>query len=127
LLIGKNLSVMFALPVFNRQSEINNQQFFMSTTEKPTEARRFVVRGRVQGVGFRWFVEREAHILGIAGWVRNNHDGSVEVQAQGTRDQLMGLRSRLREGPRAARVDAVEESDAQPVAGLISFRIEGAW
>jgi len=37
------------------------------------------------------------------------------------------LRSRLREGPRAARVDAVEESDAQPVAGLISFRIEGAW
>jgi len=78
-------------------------------------------------VGFRWFVEREAHILGIAGWVRNNHDGSVEVQAQGTRDQLSGLRSRLREGPRAARVDSVEESDCQPAAGLNSFRIEGAW
>ena len=58
---------------------------------KPTEARRFLVRGRVQGVGFRWFVEREAHMLGIAGWVRNNHDGSVEVLAQGTRDQLSGL------------------------------------
>ena len=49
-----------------------------------------MVRGRVQGVGFRWFVEREAHILGIAGWVRNNADGSVEILAQGTHDQLSG-------------------------------------
>lgn len=86
-----------------------------------------MVRGRVQGVGFRWFVEREAHILGIAGWVRNNHDGSVEVLAQGTRDQLSGLHSRLREGPRAARVDAVEVAHATPADGLSSFRIEGVW
>jgi acylphosphatase len=99
----------------------------MTSTEKAVEARRFVVRGRVQGVGFRWFVEREAHILGIAGWVRNNADGSVEVMAQGSRDQILGLRSRLREGPRAARVDAVEESEAKPAAGISSFRIEGAW
>jgi acylphosphatase len=91
------------------------------------QARRFIVRGRVQGVGFRWFVEREAHILQIAGWVRNNHDGSVEVLAQGTRDQLLGLRSRLREGPRAARVDAVEESEAKAAASISTFRIEGAW
>ncbi len=83
----------------------------MTVLENPVEARRFFVRGRVQGVGFRWFVEREAHILGIAGWVRNNHDGSVEVLAQGTRDQLSGLHSRLREGTRAARVDAVEVSE----------------
>ena len=99
----------------------------MTPTEKPIEARRFLVRGRVQGVGFRWFVEREAHILSIAGWVRNNHDGSVEVLAQGTLDQLSGLHGRLREGPRAARVDTVEVSEASPVAGLSSFRIEGAW
>lgn len=99
----------------------------MSSSDKPTEARRYIVRGRVQGVGFRWFVEREAHILGIAGWVRNNHDGSVEVLAQGTRDQLAGLHSRLREGPRAARVDAVELSEARPTEGLNTFRIEGAW
>ena len=99
----------------------------MSAKTPLVEARRFLVRGRVQGVGFRWFVEREAHILGIAGWVRNNSDGSVEVQAQGTRDQLLGLRSRLREGPRAARVDAVDESEARAVEGLSSFRIEGAW
>jgi acylphosphatase len=116
--------------VFNQQSEISNQQFVfigMTSTEKAVEARRFVVRGRVQGVGFRWFVEREAHILGIAGWVRNNSDSSVEVLAMGTRDQLTGLRSRLREGPRAARVDDVEESEAKPVSGLTTFRIEGAW
>ncbi|HEY7615389.1 MAG TPA: acylphosphatase [Terriglobales bacterium] len=99
----------------------------MTSTEKTTEARRFVVRGRVQGVGFRWFVEREAHILGIAGWVRNNADGSVEVLAQGTRDQLLGLRSRLRQGPRAARVDDVEELDTRTISGLTTFRIEGAW
>jgi acylphosphatase len=99
----------------------------MTSIEKATEARRFLVRGRVQGVGFRWFVEREAHILGIAGWVRNNADSSVEVLAVGSRDQLAGLRSRLREGPRAARVDDVEEVEARPVPGLSTFRIEGAW
>lgn len=99
----------------------------MTSTEKATQARRFVVRGRVQGVGFRWFVEREAHLLALSGWVRNNADGSVEVLAQGTHDQLLGLRSRLRQGPRAARVDDVEESAVGPVAGLGSFRIEGAW
>ena len=97
----------------------------MTTTPKIT--RRFLVRGRVQGVGFRWFVEREAHILGIAGWVRNNSDSSVEVLAIGTREQLAGLRSRLREGPRAARVDDVEESEAEPIADLTTFRIEGVW
>lgn len=99
----------------------------MASAQKATEAKTFVVRGRVQGVGFRWFVEREAHTLGIAGWVRNNPDGSVEVLAMGTRDQLSGLRSRLEQGPRAARVDDVQESEAKPVVGLTSFRIEGAW
>jgi acylphosphatase len=99
----------------------------MTSAEKSSEARRFLVRGRVQGVGFRWFVEREAHILGISGWVRNNADGSVEVLAVGSREQLLGLRSRLRAGPRAARVDDVEEAEAKPVAGLTTFRIEGAW
>jgi acylphosphatase len=99
----------------------------MTSTEKATLARRFLVRGRVQGVGFRWFVEREAHLLGLAGWVRNNADGSVEVLAMGSRDQLLALQSRLRAGPRAARVDDVEELEARPVTGLTTFRIEGAW
>ena len=90
-------------------------------------ARRFIVRGRVQGVGFRWFVEREAHILGIAGWVRNNADSSVEVLAQGSKEQLAELRSRLRQGPRAARVDDVEEFESRPISEMNTFRIEGAW
>ncbi len=97
-----------------------------STKDHPSaQARRFIVRGRVQGVGFRWFVEREAHILQIAGWIRNNPDGTVEVLAQGTREQLAGLHSRLREGPRAARVDQVEVSDAEPTPGLASFQVRG--
>jgi acylphosphatase len=91
------------------------------------QARRFLVTGRVQGVGFRWFVEREAHILGMAGWVRNNTDGRVEVFAQGTAEQLNALRARLHQGPRAARVDNVEELEAKPKEGASTFRIEGAW
>ena len=99
----------------------------MTSAEKSVEARRFLVRGRVQGVGFRWFVEREAHILGIAGWVRNNADGAVEVLAQGTADQLRSMRDRLQQGPRAARVDTVDESQAHLTENLKAFRIEGAW
>jgi acylphosphatase len=98
-----------------------------SRSQAELKCRRYVVRGRVQGVGFRFFVEREAHVLGIAGWVRNNPDGTVEVLAMGTPEQLMGLRGRLRAGPRAARVDAVDESEARPIPGLTAFRIEGAW
>ncbi|HZQ67886.1 MAG TPA: acylphosphatase [Terriglobales bacterium] len=100
----------------------------MSGPEKSASlARRFLVRGRVQGVGFRWFVESEARSLGIAGWVRNNPDSSVEVLAIGSRDQLSNLRLRLQQGPRAARVDDVEEFEAQAIPGLKTFRIEGAW
>jgi acylphosphatase len=102
-------------------------EMHVSKDSNEKQARRFVVRGRVQGVGFRWFVEREAHMLGIAGWVRNNADGSVEVLAIGSRDQLSGLRSRLRQGPRAARVDDVQELEAKAIPELNTFRIEGAW
>ncbi len=91
------------------------------------ECVRFIVRGRVQGVGFRWYVEREARILGLSGWVRNRHDGSVEVLAAGTREQLGSLYDKLKEGPRAARVDNVEVEEASPLTDLGTFRIEGAW
>ncbi len=90
------------------------------------QTRRYVVTGRVQGVGFRWFVEREAAQIGIAGWVRNREDGSVEVMATGTPEQQRTLRSRLQSGPRAARVDQVQESRA-PFLEAQSFRIEGVW
>jgi acylphosphatase len=90
------------------------------------ETRRYLVSGRVQGVGFRWFVEREAATLGVAGWVRNRDDGRVEVMATGTSEQLSALHARLREGPRAARVDEVAVSPA-PFLEAKSFGIEGAW
>ena len=89
--------------------------------------RRYIVSGRVQGVGFRWFVEREARAIGVGGWVRNTDGGTVEVLASGTEDQLARLRKALKEGPRAARVDEVQEFDESQEASESSFRIEGAW
>ena len=88
-------------------------------------ARRYIVSGRVQGVGFRWFVENEASKLGIAGWVRNRQDGSVEVLAAGSKEQLDSLHAILQQGPRAARVDSVDVSEAEPNSNLKSFRVEG--
>jgi len=70
---------------------------------------RAIVRGRVQGVGFRDFVWRRARFLGLAGYVRNLPDGrSVEVVAEGPRQALEQLLEFLWEGPRAARVDQVD-------------------
>ncbi len=88
--------------------------------------RRYVVSGRVQGVGFRWFVEREAAQIGLTGWVRNCSNGDVEIMATGTHEQLGTLRQKLQQGPRAARVDEVSESVA-PFLQASSFRIEGVW
>jgi len=90
------------------------------------ETRRYVISGRVQGVGFRWFVEREAAQIGITGWVRNCSNGDVEVMATGTGDQHGSLRQKLEQGPRASRVDHVGESRA-PLLEAPSFRIEGVW
>lgn len=67
-----------------------------------------IVEGRVQGVGFRAFVTREADRLGITGWVRNRRDGSVEVVAEGKRSSLDQLLSALRRGPAAASVIEVK-------------------
>ncbi len=67
------------------------------------------VRGRVQGVGFRWFVRERARRLGLTGWVRNARDGSVEVAARGPADSLRLLAEALRDGPDAAFVESVDE------------------
>jgi len=75
-------------------------------------AKLFRVRGRVQGVGFRYFVEHFAKSLGIRGWVRNVDDGSVEVYAMGTPAQLSELAGYLWKGPRWAEVRGVEELEA---------------
>jgi acylphosphatase len=89
--------------------------------------RRFLVMGRVQGVGFRWFVEREARLIGVGGWVRNRDDGVVEVVASGSNAQLGSLYDKLKEGPRAARIDQVEVEDAAPFNGYKTFQIEETW
>lgn len=72
------------------------------------QAVRLVVRGRVQGVGFRYFVVREAGRLGLAGYARNLDDGAVEVYAEGARARLEALCAELERGPAAARVTRVE-------------------
>jgi len=89
----------------------------------------FLVKGRVQGVGFRWFVHREASELDLHGWVRNTEDGDVEVVAAGDPESLTELRASLQKGPRGSRVDKVIEHPLveSEAAGLNAFKIEGAW
>jgi acylphosphatase len=89
----------------------------------------FLIQGRVQGVGFRWFVHREASELELCGWVRNTEDGDVEVVASGNTEDLAELRQSLRRGPRGSRVDRLIEHylDDSEAKGLNAFRIEGAW
>jgi acylphosphatase len=72
------------------------------------------VRGKVQGVGFRWFVRERARALGLTGWVRNRDDGSVEVLAHGDEAALAHLRSLLGSGPSGARVTGVEDQHQEP-------------
>ena len=90
---------------------------------KAASARRWLVRGRVQGVGFRWFVQREATALGLSGWVRNLDDGRVEAFAQGPASVLDALQGRLWQGPRWAEVRDVEPLDAPVTSGAHSFQI----
>jgi len=78
-----------------------------------TQAKRFYVSGRVQGVGFRFFAERTAASLGVGGYVRNLFDGRVEVYAIGSAAQMDALQGALRRGPRMASVDRVDEDDAE--------------
>jgi acylphosphatase len=82
------------------------------TLSAQKQARLYQVRGQVQGVGFRYFVEQSAKSLGVRGWVRNVDDGSVEVYAHGTPAQLSELAGLLWKGPRWAEVRHVEEAEA---------------
>ena len=74
-------------------------------------AKRYFIRGRVQGVGYRYFAQRAAADLSVTGYTRNLDDGRVEVYAVGTAEQLSELAGRLWKGPRMADVRGVEESD----------------
>ena len=92
------------------------------------QAKRFYIAGMVQGVGYRFFAERVANRLGVAGYVKNLRDGRVEVYAIGSSEQLKALRAELERGPRAASISAFTEEDAAVVAryaGRFSIEFDG--
>ena len=90
-------------------------------------AKKFLIAGRVQDVGFRYFADRWASQLGIAGYVKNLWDGNVEVYAIGEAFALEELKRQLAEGPRSARVAAIDESEEPVDKRYNRFMIEGGW
>ena len=81
------------------------------------------VTGTVHGVGFRYFVLREAQVLGLVGWVANLPDGSVHCVAEGRRERLVALLDRLRDGPPAAIVDGVSVAWMPATGTFVSFGV----
>lgn len=91
------------------------------------QAKKYVVFGRVQGVGFRFFTENWAQRLGLSGYVKNCADGTVEAYAVGETPALEEFKARLEEGPRSARVDQVQEFEEQIKGGTAGFVVESDW
>jgi acylphosphatase len=85
-------------------------------------ARRAILSGRVQGVGFRFFAERAAGDAGVTGWVRNRSDGSVETVVEGEADAVARYLERLRAGPGGSRIMSFTEEEAE-LHGYASFEI----
>ena len=84
-----------------------------------------VVHGDVQGVGFRYFLMREARRLGLSGWVRNRDDGTVEFVAEGDRADLERLKQAAERGPSQARVQRVDGRWSAAAGGLDGFDLTG--
>jgi acylphosphatase len=95
----------------------------MPEARPENEARRWIVSGQVQGVGYRYFARQAAQALGVRGWVRNLPDGSCEVQVAGSAEQLQRFQDELRRGPRGARVDDVAEERLVQVPDWQGFQI----
>jgi acylphosphatase len=87
-------------------------------------ARRYLISGRVQGVGFRYFTEAAAGREGIHGWVRNLPDGGVEAAAEGEAEAVERFERAIRHGPPGARVDRVEVDDSVPSARETGFIVK---
>lgn len=81
------------------------------------------ISGRVQGVAFRFFAQHVANMLGVTGWVRNLHDGRVEVVAEGEREALEHFLSELKKGPRLARVEEVDITWEEYQGEFVDFSI----
>ena len=88
------------------------------------KTKRFIVKGIVQGVGYRYFVLKNASSIGVAGFVRNLFDGSVEILASVNTDQLDKLRTKLEQGPSYSKVDTVYEEDIDYNPEMKSFYIK---
>lgn len=88
-----------------------------------SEGRRYRLRGRVQGVGFRHFTRVTARRLGLDGWVRNEPDGTVTLEVGGDPEGLDRLEEELRSGPRAARVDDLETEELPGPPGVDGFDV----
>ena len=86
-------------------------------------ARRFIVRGRVQGVGFRYFAVRAARASGVSGTVRNLADGTVEAIAEGAPKAIADFRRELERGPSYGRVSRVDEIEMQPTGRYTGFDV----
>ncbi len=89
-----------------------------------TVARRFLIRGGVQGVGYRFFAQRAAAKHQVVGYVRNESDGSVEVLAEGPASDIEAFKNELAAGPQWATVEQLEEIDLDPSGTYTSFRVE---
>lgn len=87
-------------------------------------ARKYIIKGDVQGVGFRFFTQRVAARHQVVGYVRNMPDGSVEAFAEGSQESIEGFKHDLSAGPKHARVEQVEEINLEPTGQYPSFRIE---
>ena len=87
-------------------------------------SRRFVVSGRVQGVGFRFFAQEAALIEGLSGWVRNLDDGRVEAHVEGDQEAVERFERKIRRGPAAARVTDVNIEDGVPSGRGDGFRVK---
>jgi acylphosphatase len=87
------------------------------------QARSYRIRGRVQGVGYRYFAQQIALRLGVRGWVRNMANGDVEAHAEAEREVLERFRAELERGPSFSRVSEVIEEDALADGRSTSFEI----
>ena len=92
----------------------------MTSTTKRLHA---VINGRVQGVGFRYFVQENAYRFNLKGWVRNRRNGTVEVEVEGTQTVLEKFLQELHQGPRSANVSGVETSWSSASGEFTDFRV----
>lgn len=92
-------------------------------TDTPLEELHAVVHGHVQGVGFRFWTERQAARLGLVGWVANRNDGSVEILVQGPHDQVVALLRRLKSSMTPGQIDYLDREIRRPTGHYTDFRV----